>query len=95
MYYGLLTGTKKPFNRKLGLFTLFADKTTPERIMNKIYGSKGKEEETEEGTTFESRMEGSPSIQSSFKTTCPIKKRNTQMKDTPLSHRDLLYTTNE
>ena len=29
----------KPFNKKLGLFTLFSDKTTNEKIMNKIYES--------------------------------------------------------
>lgn len=27
----------KPFNKKMGLFTLFSDKTTNEKIMNKIY----------------------------------------------------------
>ncbi len=34
----------KPFNKKLGLFTLFSDRTNPERIMNKIYEQRKKDE---------------------------------------------------
>ncbi|CDW86094.1 UNKNOWN [Stylonychia lemnae] len=36
-YFSMLQNQNKPFNKKLGLFTLFSDKTTGEKIMHKIY----------------------------------------------------------
>lgn len=42
-YFSILENQPKPFNKKLGLFTLFSDKTQNEQIMNKIYESMQKD----------------------------------------------------
>eukprot|EP00347_Sterkiella_histriomuscorum_P009447 403341183 len=42
-YYSIMNNQPKPFNKKLGLFTLFSDKTVGEKIMNKIYDQISKE----------------------------------------------------
>jgi hypothetical protein len=36
-YYSILNNQNKGFSKKLGLFTLFSEKSKPEKIMNKIY----------------------------------------------------------
>lgn len=36
-YFSIMDNQPKPFNKKLGLFTLFSDRTQGEKIMNKIY----------------------------------------------------------
>ena len=36
-YYSILNNQAKPFSKKMGLFTMFANRTRPEKEMNKIY----------------------------------------------------------
>ena len=36
-YYSIMNNQAKPFSKKMGMFTQFANRTKPEHIMNKVY----------------------------------------------------------